>query len=61
MIKVEKLKDKYLINKDGVYMSLTPSQVNELHYLLSEIKSSLPLPPTPPLQPNIRIIHEDIS
>lgn len=42
-------------------MSLTPSQVNELHDLLSEIKSSLPLPPTPPLQPNIRIIHEDIS
>lgn len=60
MIKVEKSKDKYLINGDGVYMSLTPSQVNELYNLLSEIKSSLPTPPPLPLQPNIRIIREDI-
>ena len=36
-MKIEKLKDKYIINKDGVYMALTPSQFNEIETELANM------------------------
>ena len=37
MITYRKLKDKYIFNKDGVFISLTEKQIEEMKALFAEI------------------------
>ena len=40
-MKYRKVNDKFVIEKDGVYFSLTPTQIKELQNLLQQIQEDI--------------------